>query len=59
MTLEDLIQELGTKIDMANAKLDALTGGVPPANVDLTPVLDAVAAVKADVEAIKLQVTPA
>lgn len=60
MTLEDLIQELTVKVDGINSRLDAM--GAPAGGsvtVDLTPVLDAIASVKADVEAIKTQVTPA
>lgn len=58
MTLEDMIQGLDAKMDVVVA---ALSGGVPApvtGGVDLAPVLAAIAEVKADVEAIKLQVTP-
>lgn len=58
MTLEDLIQELGTKVDGINTRLDAL--GIPGGNpVDLTPVLAAIAVLDAKIEEVKLQVTPA
>lgn len=72
MTLEDLMQETNAKVggidgkaDVIIARLDAMGAPAPagnnvtPATTDLTPVLDAIAALNSKVDEIKLQVTPA